>query len=145
MYAQHCGPLIRQIHTTVEKELNNSMRNIDLTHAQVCLLSRLIQAPGGQLPMKELEKRMGVAQSTTAGLVKRLEEKGLVLCLSDPSDRRSKQVRITPQGQDRHQRTVENVDRNEAWLLHALTPEERVQFHDMLLRIYRSISTSTIP
>lgn len=142
MYGNHCAPLIRLIHAAMEKQINSSVQNADLTHAQFCMLHHLMQEDSGLLSMKALEKRQGLAQSTTAGLVKRTEEKGLVECLPDPDDRRSKQVRITPLGRARFQETVERIHLNEEWLLQALTLEERVQFHDMLLRVYRSISSS---
>ena len=140
MRGNHCGPLIRQIHTTLEKQINNSMRDDDLTHAQVCLIFGLINREGGRCSMKELEKNLGLAQSTTAGLVKRTEEKGLVECLPDPDDRRSKLVRVTPEGRLRFQETIAKIERNEDWLLHALTPEEQVQFVSMLRRVYDSIA-----
>ena len=145
MQENHCGPLIRQIHTTLEKQLNNSMRADDLTHAQVCLIFYLIDQADGCYSMKALEKQLGLAQSTTAGIVKRTEEKGLVECLPDPDDRRSKLVRVTPEGRFRFQETMAKIERNEAWLLHALTPEERPQFISMLRRVYDSISAGGPP
>ena len=145
MHENHCGPLIRQIHTTLEKQINNSMRDDDLTHAQVCLIFGLIGREDGCCSMKELEKNLGLAQSTTAGLVKRTEEKGLVECLPDPDDRRSKLVRVTPEGRLRFQETIAKIERNEAWLLHALSPEEQTQFISMLRRVYDSIAAGGPP
>ena len=135
-----CAPLIRQIYTITEKRINNSVRTIDLTHAQVCMLFTLIEQEDGCCSMKELERQLDLAQSTTAGIVKRTAEKGLVECLPDPDDRRSKLVRVTAAGRLRHRETRENIRRTEEWLLHALTPEERPQFLSMLKRVYHSIS-----
>lgn len=140
MHKNDCAPLIRQIHTTTEKRINNSMRAMGLTHAQVCMLFILIEREGGCCSMKELERQLDLAQSTTAGIVKRTEEKGLVECLPDPDDRRSKLVRVTEAGRLRHRETQEDIRRMEEWLLHALTPEERLQFLSMLQRVYHSIS-----
>ena len=140
MQNDQCAPLIRQIYTTTEKRINNSMRAMDLTHAQVCMLFILIEREGGCCSMKELERQLDLAQSTTAGIVKRAEEKGLVECLPDPDDRRSKLVRVTAAGELRHRETSEDIRDTEDWLLHALTPEERPQFLSMLRRVYHSIS-----
>lgn len=140
MQNDQCAPLIRQIYTTTEKRINNSMRAMDLTHAQVCMLFTLIEREGGCCSMKELERQLDLAQSTTAGIVKRAEEKGLVECLPDPDDRRSKLVRVTAAGELRHRETSEDIRDTEDWLLHALTPEERPQFISMLRRVYHSIS-----
>ena len=140
MQNDQCAPLIRQIYTTTEKRINNSMRAMDLTHAQVCMLFILIEREGGCCSMKELERQLDLSQSTTAGIVKRAEEKGLVECLPDPDDRRSKLVRVTAAGELRHRETSEDIRDTEDWLLHALTPEERPQFISMLQRVYYSIS-----
>lgn len=142
MRVEHCAPLIRQINSNTEKHINNAMRNLDLTHAQVCMLFALIENESGCCSMKELERRLGLAQSTTVGIVKRTEEKGLVECLPDPEDHRSKLVRITAEGRRRNRETKEDIDATEAWLLQALTAEERAQFLSLLQRVWRSVSDS---
>lgn len=49
--------------------------------------------------MKELERYFGVAQSTIAGVVSRLEQKGFVEAFGDAADKRIKVVHITPAGE----------------------------------------------
>ena len=140
MRVELCAPLIRQINSNTEKHINNAMRNLDLTHAQVCMLCALMESGDGCCSMKELERRLGLAQSTTVGIVKRTEEKGLVECLPDPEDHRSKLVRITAEGRRRNRETKEDIDATEDWLLQALTAEERVQFRSLLRRVWHSVS-----
>ena len=64
--------LLKQIHDGVEKQANNSLRSQGLTLAQVGALIELRSIPEKQLTLKELEKRLHVAQSTAAGIVARL-------------------------------------------------------------------------
>ena len=49
--------------------------------------------------MKELERKFCVAQSTVAGIISRLEQKGFVEAFGDASDKRIKLVHITPDGE----------------------------------------------
>lgn len=67
-----------------------------LTPAQATLLT-LLSAP---TPMRSLAGRMGCDPSNITGIVDRLEDKGLVERLVDPSDRRVKQIAPTQAGRD---------------------------------------------
>ena len=73
-----CGTLIKQIHDGLEKQANNSLRTQGLTMSQMGVLIELHFSPEKQMPLKELERRLHVAQSTAAGIVARLEQKGFV-------------------------------------------------------------------
>ena len=72
-----CGAFIKQIHDALEKSANNALRHQDLTMAQVGVLLALNDASDHELPLKELEQVLRVAQSTAAGIVTRLEQNGL--------------------------------------------------------------------
>ena len=89
------GMMIKQIHDYMEKDANNSLRSQDLTMAQVGALMELHSAEGRQMPLKELERRLHIAQSTAAGIVVRLEQKGFLESFGDAADRRVKMVRMT--------------------------------------------------
>ena len=93
-----CGSMIKQIHDELEKNANNAMRVHDITMAQCSALLMLNGAPDRQMALKELERELRVAQSTAAGIVSRLEQKGLAEGFGSPEDKRVKMVRITQQG-----------------------------------------------
>lgn len=93
-----CGSLIKQLHDRFEKSVNNALRANDLTMMQVGVLMELRGADRQQRSMKELERIFGVAQSTVAGIVSRLEQKGFVEALVDASDKCVKLVHLTDTG-----------------------------------------------
>ncbi len=132
------GVFIKQIHDELEKQTNNQLRSADLTMAQVGTLVILNRSPEGRMPLKELEKRLHVAQSTALGIVSRLERKGLVECFGDPADRRIKMVQITANGTNCCCRAVRYVRTAEEQLLAGLTDEERAAFYTLLLKLCRS-------
>lgn len=141
MSSEHCARLIRQINCATEKRINNELRDADLTHAQICLAFSLIEKENGCCTLKDLEKHLRVAQSTTLGIVKRSEEKGLVDCFPDPEDRRSKSVRITQKGIDLCSQIQANVRNTEEWLLAPLSEEERDTFRTLLAKIRNNLYT----
>ena len=91
---QDCGLLLKQISDELRKNGNNALRSQDLTLTQLDALAALDQAPNRRRSLKELEQILHVAQSTAAGIIARLEQKGLVEGLGDAADRRVKLVRI---------------------------------------------------
>lgn len=129
-----CGPLIKLLHDRLEKQANNTLRAQDLTLMQVSVLLELQRAEQAQLSMKALERRFGVAQSTVAGIVSRLEQKGLVEPAGDAADKRVKLVRITPAGRDCCAEAAGYMDAAEQKLLHGFSDAERRTFCALLQR-----------
>ena len=129
------GLLFKQIHDRLEKQANNALRAKDLTMMQVSVLMVLQQAPEQRLSMKELERYFGVAQSTVAGIVSRLEQKGLVEAFGDPADKRIKLVRITSAGESYCEEAACRMEEAEEKLLQGLTGEEKKQLNHLLARV----------
>lgn len=137
--ASDIGFYIKQIHDRLEKRANNAMRAGGLTMMQLTVLLRLQQAEGKQLSMKELERLFGVAQSTVAGIVSRLEQKGFVEALGDASDKRVKLVHITPTGEGCCAEAALHKDKTEHMLLLGFTDKERDTFAELLKKALNNI------
>jgi len=134
-----CGTLIKQIHDGLEKRANNSLRSQNLTMVQVDALFELRFAPEKKMALKELEHRLHVAQSTAAGIVVRLEQKGFVECFGDENDRRIKILRITPVGEQCCQLADQKMAETEALLLSSLTETESAIFFSLLERVSNNL------
>ena len=132
---QHCGFLIKQIHDALEKQANNDLRKQDLTMAQVAVLLALDDLPNKQATLKVLESILRVAQSTTVGIIARLEQKGLVEGFGDPSDKRIKMVKMTASGETCCAGAKDSMDMTEQALLSALTEDERITFYQLLQKV----------
>ena len=135
-----CGKYIKRISDELRKNANNSMRARDLTMAQLSALLELEELPEGQCTLKELEQKLHVAQSTAAGIIARLEQKGFVEGLGDDADRRIKLVRITEAGNRQLQTARQEMDQAEAQLLSGLTEAEQSIFRTLLQKVYNSLS-----
>jgi len=119
------GKLMKQIHDEMRKTADNAMRAQNMTFTQLDALMELNSAPKKQYSLKELEQRLHLAQSTTVGIIARLEQKGLVEGFGDPADRRVKLVRITTAGMERIAGAEQGKAEAEAKLLSGLTETER--------------------
>lgn len=134
-----CGALLKQIHDELEKNANNAMRAYDITMAQCGAMVALYDAPDQQMTLKELERLSHVAQSTAAGIVTRLEQKGLVESFGSTEDRRIKIVRLTPTGMERCRTAEQDMLEAEERLLSGLTETERSIFLSLLKKVRNTL------
>lgn len=130
-----CGMYIKQINSALEKKANNTLRKQDLTFAQVSVLLVIQNFPKQEISLKELEKLLHVAQSTTAGIIIRLEQKGLVTAFGDSSDKRIKLVQMTSLGEKYCREAEQNMKEAEENLLSGLTETERIVFNNLLQKV----------
>ena len=99
----------------------------------------LNQSPGRQMPLKELERKLHVAQSTAAGIITRLEQKKFVESFGDAADRRIKMVGITQQGVQCCLSAEQNMNQEETLLLSGLTNTEKLIFISLLQKVRNTL------
>ena len=134
-----CGAYIKHISDVLQRNCNNALHAKGLTMSQLTVLYQLENTPDGALPLKELEKQLQVAQSTAAGIITRLEQKGLVEGFGHAEDKRLKMVRITDAGKTCFAESQIHSMESEAQLLSALTEAERALFHTLLKKVSASL------
>lgn len=134
-----CGFYIKHINDTLQRDSNNDLRSLDLTFAQITVLLQLESSPNKELCLKELEKRLQVAQPTAAGIVIRLEHKKLVKSFTSTEDKRVKMVRITQSGLDCCKSAQLHMEQTEERLLSKLTETERIMFTNLLKKVSDSL------
>lgn len=136
------GLKIKIISELMLKSINNEIRTdkIDITFQQMNILRYLSENPGRTASLKEMEKNFGTAQATMAGLVVRLEEKGLVNTFHQEEDRRIKMVRLSEKGwkvlSDRYQ----IKKKTEQKFISDLKPEEIAELNRLLDKLYGTVS-----
>lgn len=134
-----CGLLIHQIHNAIEKCGNSQLKKKGLTFSQMNVLINLIDVPKKRLSFKELERRLALAQSTTAGLISRLEQKDLVLVSGDREDKRVKYVEITAVGMKYCVDARQEMEETEERLLASLSEGEKKTFLSLLEKVNETI------
>ncbi len=133
------GWYIKRIDNALEKEANSNLQALNLTMQQNRVLIQLAHAQEHILSLKALEEHFGAAQSTVAGLVSRLEKKGLVAALSDPTDKRVKLIQLTDEGARLCAISRQNVVDSETRLTALLTEEEKAALLTCLKKVYEAV------
>ena len=133
------GWFIKRIDNALEKEANQNLQALNLTMQQNRVLIHLAHAEDHTLSLKTLEEQFGAAQSTVAGLVSRLEKKGLIEAVPDPADKRVKLARLTDAGIQLHAQGRQLLVESEARLTANLSEQEREIFLSCLKKVYEAV------
>ena len=87
------------------------------------------------IDQRTLARTIAQDTSTTAGVVNRLELRGLLKRHTTPEDRRVRQLHLTPEGEQLLQDLVPDMLRAQGQMLAPLSEQERPEFMRMLLRL----------
>ncbi|MEY9988614.1 DNA-binding MarR family transcriptional regulator [Streptomyces sp. V4I8] len=99
----------------------------------------------GPASQAELSRRSGIYRSDMVGVLNELAERDLVERSPDPDDRRRNVITISPQGR-RRLRSLDGVlDDLHDELLAPLSPEERDQFVQLLIRLLDHHTRTSLP
>jgi DNA-binding MarR family transcriptional regulator len=115
---------------------------VGLTPALFALLN-VIAAREGAI-QQELGSAMGIDRSTMVSLIDQLEGAGLAKRRPSATDRRAREVAITPKGRRLLQRARQSVLETEDEVLAGLTAEERTELERLLRRALDSAPTQPL-
>jgi MarR family transcriptional regulator, 2-MHQ and catechol-resistance regulon repressor len=86
-------------HRTLARHAQLSIGNLDMCFSDFTILELLLHR--GAQPVNEIGRRIDLTSGSITTAVDRLEARGLVTRSSDASDRRTRLVSLTPQGEAR--------------------------------------------
>lgn len=133
------GFKIKKINDMIEKGINHRLQELDLTFSQHHVLVYLERQENKTARLKELEKHFNVAQPTMAGIVVRLESKGLVRSSLLPEDRRVKVVTLTDSGSQLLHESFLSMRNGEKLLVSKLKDNEKEELGRLLDILYSTI------
>ena len=110
----------------------DALGSVDLTPALFGLLN-VIGAREGAI-QQELGATMGIDRSTMVSLIDQLESAGLAKRRPSPTDRRAREIAITPKGRRLLQRARAMIAETEDEVLAGLTAKERGELVGLLRR-----------
>lgn len=97
---QPIGFLVKQINNVFEKELNDRLRGIGITSSQCAVLDYLFHTNKEEVSQRDVERNLNLKNPTVTGLLKRLDEKGYILCVPNEEDKRKKNIYLTEEAYD---------------------------------------------
>lgn len=119
------GFLLWRVTLHWQRLVTEALRPFNLTHVQFALLSSAWwlsrdapdgqDSPGGHSPNQlAIAAQAGTNVKMTSEVLRKLEDKGLIVQRTDPGDRRAKSVTITPEGIRLAEQAVVAVERVDA-------------------------------
>ena len=122
------GHLIRRLHqqSTQVFQAQTQAAGIDLTSVQFAALDAIALQPG--IDQAGLAATISFDRATIGGVIDRLESKGLVQREVSAQDRRARQLRLTPGGEQLLASVRPVVETLQADILAPLSPAERADF-----------------
>ncbi|MGI9184239.1 MAG: MarR family winged helix-turn-helix transcriptional regulator [Solirubrobacteraceae bacterium] len=130
---RHTGYLVSRCGMYAARQFAQRLESIDLTPRLWGALNVLDAE--GPVSQHELGQAIGMDPSSMVGTIDELESRGLVTRQNHPTDRRAHALHVTAAGRKTlaRGRTLAAAAQND--LLAPLSPEDRRQLHDLLLRI----------
>lgn len=137
----HCA---RRVHQLAVALFAQEVGDLNLTPVQYSSLQTICSQPG--IDQKTLAADIGYDTSTIAGVIDRLEARGLLVRNVSPTDRRARQITLTPQGLHTLEAAVPRMHRSQERLLEPLSPEQRTQLMQLMqVLISANTELSKIP
>lgn len=124
------GHLIRRLQQIAVGLFMEETAGHDLTPVQFAALAAIARQP--DLDQRSLARSIGFDTSTIAGVIDRLERRGLVQRLPAPEDRRVRRLRTTADGAALLARVVPAMQRAQQRILAPLAPADRETFLRLL-------------
>ncbi len=127
------GHAIRRLHQISVGVFHQETEDLNVTPVQYAILQTVRDQPG--CDQRTLAGRIALDTSTTAGVVDRLEARGLLARRVSPTDRRVRLLALTPAGELLLAQTLPGMARTQERILEPLSPEERQLFMALLQRL----------
>ena len=129
---EFAGQLFFRLWRATHTRASEVLGSVGLTPALFALLN-VIGAREGAI-QQELGSALGIDRSTMVSLIDQLESAGLAKRRPSATDRRAREVAITPKGRRQLQRARELISQAEDESLAGLTAEERRELMALLRR-----------
>ena len=118
------GFLIKQINNVFEKELTERLKDTGITSSQCAVLDYLFHTSKDEVSQRDVEKNLNLKNPTVTGILKRLDEKGYILCVPNANDKRKKNIYLTEKAYDTQRRMEADRRKLDRELTRGMTKRE---------------------
>ena len=122
--------LIVKLGNAVTYYRNLKMQNIDLTSVQSDAIIAMLRNPG--ITASQLKDQLQLSQSTIAGIIARLDSKGLIKKTVNSQDARKAILNLTEQGVQLEDRLKEIALETQQSLVEGMNETEQAEFSRLL-------------
>src|SRR5215208_2590935 len=140
--AEFAGQLFFRLWRASHERTATALQSIDMTPALFGVLNFLGARKGAI--QQEIGAAMGIDPSTMVSLIDQLEKEGLAKRRPHPSDRRAREVSVTPKGRRLLERSRKMALEAQDEVLRGLTIAERRQLRKLLRRALSEAPPQTL-
>lgn len=139
----HTGYWLRMVSNAVSQEFARKVAGEGVTVAEWTFLRALygIEATAPSA----LADRMGMTRGAISKLADRLVEKGLIVRVDDPADRRAQSLSLTADGQRKVPVLAQLADRNDTDYFGVLSADERASLDRLLKTLAERRGLKAVP
>lgn len=136
---EHMGYMLSRAFAVAHTKLRDQIAELDITPAQHVVIMRLFELE--KVSQNDLGRRVGMKRATIHGVVKRMEQRGIVRTSENPDDQRLIMVKLTRKGKDlANELALRSTEASDASVAR-LTEREQAS----LRRLLNKINTEAIP
>ena len=125
---QPIGFMVKQINNVFEKDLNERLRTIGITSSQCAVLDYLFHTSKDEVNQRDVERHLSLKNPTVTGILKRLDEKGFILCVPNTADKRKKNIYLTEKAYDIQRRMEADRKKMDKNLTRGMTKRKLASF-----------------
>ncbi|MGO5051892.1 MarR family winged helix-turn-helix transcriptional regulator [Lachnospiraceae bacterium LCP25S3_G4] len=133
------GLMVKSINNVYEKDLNKKLKTIGITASQCAVLNYLFHTKKEFVNQRDIEYNLNLRNPTVTGLLKRLDQKGFILCVQNTSDKRCKNIYLTEKAYDIQKRMENDRKKMDKVLLRGMTKKEAEAFRRALSKVLDNI------
>jgi len=137
-HSERFGRLLGSVYRRWRRYADEEFRALGFTDATRAPLIGLYDH-AGSMRQRELADHLGLEASALVRVISLLEKRGLVDCVPDERDRRSKQISLTPLGRDWAERIIAKSYEAERRFLASISAEDLAVTRQVLTQIGNSI------
>ena len=136
------GFLVKQVNNVYEKELTGKLKGLGITSSQCAVLDYLFHTSKDVVSQRDVEKNLSLKNPTVTGILKRLDEKGYILCVPNTEDRRKKNIYLTEKAYDIRRRMESDRRKLDRELTRGMTKREVESLRKNLEKMLYNIEDS---
>lgn len=129
---EHYGILIKKLDKVFKQNFNQELERVGLTFSQMRVLRFIEDNPKMKITQKDISNELDIQHSTTIGLLKRMQEKGLVRVVVDENNRRCRNIFLTKKAEDIRYEMERGREIMESRVVKSFTDEEKETFYRLL-------------
>ena len=134
------GFTIKQINNIYEKNLNEKMKKIGITSSQCAVLDYLFRTNKDEVSQRDVERGLSLKNPTVTGILKRLDEKGFILCVPNAKDKRKKNIYLTEKAYDIQRKMEAERRKLDMQLVRGMTKKETEALAKALEKVLDNIA-----